>query len=355
MMLIRTSPLEHFQLTPKTRVLVLGGYGVRNIGDEAILAGLLNQLAGIETIRVVSRNPKETAALHGVEAVSPSGAPAALLKTDALIIGGGGLFSSDTGPLGRFIPLFARLARWKGVPVALHGVGVYPSTPPKIMRSLTRLAPSLDSITVRDAISVETLEAAGISCVRISDLSESMPPASRAAALQLMASVGLDPQRPIVGLCLTAINDEVCAYLNEAVPRLMQAQRDVQFCFVPMSQHPTNPRHNDANPAHWRQMLAPNLRVVEGVHHPALILALFREFDAAICVRYHSYLFAERFGTPVIAVPYAEKCRSWLDERGLHAIDMNNDALIEAVNLAVGEGHRNNHNDTNGISHRVAA
>jgi polysaccharide pyruvyl transferase WcaK-like protein len=349
----RRRSLEGLHLTPKTRVLVLGGYGVRNVGDEAILAGLLNQLAGVETIRVVSRNPEETAALHHVEAVSPYGALAALLKTDALIVGGGGLFSSDTGPFGRFIPFFVRLARRRGVPVSFHGVGVYPSAPPKIMRSLSRLGSSLDSITVRDAISADTLEAAGIDCVRIPDLSESMPPASRSAALQLVTSTGLDPRRPIVGLCLTAINDKVHAYLSEAVPRLMLERRDVQFCFMPMSQHPTKPRHNDANPAHWRQLLAPNFRIVEGVHHPSLILALFREFDAAVCVRYHSYLFAERFGTPVIGVPYAEKCHSWLSEHGLRGIDLNSEALIDAVSQAIDQRHKTIH--TNGISMQVAA
>ena len=37
-------------MMPRGDLLVLGGYGVRNVGDEAILAGLLNQLPPLAKI-----------------------------------------------------------------------------------------------------------------------------------------------------------------------------------------------------------------------------------------------------------------------------------------------------------------
>ncbi len=49
-------------------VLVVGGYGYRNVGDEAILASLLRALEG-RRVTVVSRLPAETTAMHGVRAV----------------------------------------------------------------------------------------------------------------------------------------------------------------------------------------------------------------------------------------------------------------------------------------------
>ncbi|HLS90479.1 MAG TPA: polysaccharide pyruvyl transferase CsaB, partial [Limnochordia bacterium] len=53
------------------RVVVSGYYGFGNTGDEAVLRGLITALrrAGSVEITVLSGNPRETRALHGVEAV----------------------------------------------------------------------------------------------------------------------------------------------------------------------------------------------------------------------------------------------------------------------------------------------
>jgi polysaccharide pyruvyl transferase WcaK-like protein len=49
---------------PAKPLLIVGGYGYRNAGDEAILAGLL-EVTGRDGVTVVSRSPAETAASHG--------------------------------------------------------------------------------------------------------------------------------------------------------------------------------------------------------------------------------------------------------------------------------------------------
>ena len=50
----------------RSPVLVVGAYGYGNVGDEAILSGLLARLGG-HAVTVVSRSPTETSALHGVQ------------------------------------------------------------------------------------------------------------------------------------------------------------------------------------------------------------------------------------------------------------------------------------------------
>ena len=328
------------RLTSRSRVLVLGGYGVRNVGDEAILAGLLNQLGSVRAVTVVSRGPAETTAMHGVRAVSPAGALAALLRCDALLVGGGGMFSSDTGPFGRFIPLFCRLAMLRGIPVALHGVGVYASTPAHLLKSLASLAPRLASFTVRDAASARLLESIGVTAQQIADLSQSMAPAGRSEARAVLTAARLDLERPIVGLCPTEINARVAAYIETAVPALCRALPEVQFCVIPISQHQTNPRHDDAAFGHRLQESTPSLKVLEGVYHPAVVLAVFGELSAAVCVRYHSHLFAERAGVPVISIPYSEKCYGWLEETGVTGIDCEGDSLEKAVVEALDRSRR---------------
>ena len=323
-----------------SRVLILGGYGLRNVGDEAILAGLLNQIADVGAVRVVSRDPQETANLHGVQAVSPAAAIPALLRSDALIVGGGGMFSSDTGPLGKYIPLFCRLALLRGMPVAFHGVGIYSSTPPELLRSLRNLAPRLCSFTVRDAASAEVMDSLGVPTTRIPDLAMSMQPADASVGRKLLRSAGIEAGKPVVGLSLTRIRERIAGQLVSAVPELIESMPDVEFCFIPISQHPSTALHNDALFGEEIRRYAPRLKILHGVHHPASVLAAFEQLDAAVCVRFHSHILAHRAGVPVISIPYAEKCLSWLSEHEMEAVDLSTHSLTDVVAVALSRSSR---------------
>jgi polysaccharide pyruvyl transferase CsaB len=96
-------------------ILICGNYGATNLGDEAILDGIINLVKNADPeakITVMSSNPKETSALHNVESVHllPCGIRSffklifgnktgktfsAISKTDAVILGGGGLFTDE--------------------------------------------------------------------------------------------------------------------------------------------------------------------------------------------------------------------------------------------------------------------
>jgi len=326
----RSGP-ETLNLRSGDRVLLLGGYGVHNVGDEAILAGLLQTLPPDIRLSVVSRDPWETACMHGVNAVSPPAALRALLSTDVLIVGGGGIFSGHMGLMSRFIPVLGLLARVRRVRVVFHGLGVYPSTPRWVQQTIRWLAPHLTSFTVRDSVSAQTLRSWGIPVQQIPDLSNCMPPAPAKRSAEIVRSLGLQADAPAVALCLTAVEPGIEAPLLEAIPELVGALPQVQFCFVPMSQHPKVTRHNDLLLAHRIQTCVPQLPVLENFHHPSDILALFHRFDAAVCMRYHSLLFAHRAGAAIVPIPYAEKCESWVQEYGVTPAKPDAEALIQRV------------------------
>jgi polysaccharide pyruvyl transferase WcaK-like protein len=124
----------------------------------------------------------------------------------------------------------------------------------------------------------------------------------------------------VVGLALTAVDPAFDHFLTTDIPALVDAFPAVQFCFVPMSRHPRVRRHNDAHLARALARHAPRLAVLDGDHHPAELLALFGCLDAAVCMRFHSFIFAARMGTPIIGVPYAEKCRNWLFEHEIRPV-----------------------------------
>src|SRR5690554_846237 len=81
------------------RIAISGSYGGMNLGDEAILEGILGLLRATRSaeVTVLSRNPSDTLARHRVERVI---APRSLTRremaeelrgVDLLILGGGGI------------------------------------------------------------------------------------------------------------------------------------------------------------------------------------------------------------------------------------------------------------------------
>ena len=113
------------------RLLLSGYYGFGNLGDEAILAGLARALTdrGHE-VTVLSSDPVATAQQHGVAAAHRTrGVIGAVLRSDALISGGGGLLqdATSTRSLTYYLATI-RLARLLGKRVAVYGQSLGPLT-----------------------------------------------------------------------------------------------------------------------------------------------------------------------------------------------------------------------------------
>ncbi len=301
-------------------ILVVGGYGYRNLGDEAILAGLLQMLGSDRAVTVVSRSPAETTALHRVRSVPIRQALTELANHRTLLIGGGGLFGRDMGLIGHLLPGFAMLAAGGGRAIAIHGVGIDPDLPPTTRRLLAMVARRAVELSVRDVASQTRL---GVDPQRVAvrpDLSTLVKAARPAQGRAALRAAGLDPARPIVGLALTALHPGLLQTLGHEVMEMMDGLPAVQFCFIPMSQHPFLATHNDLLLGRILQARLPRLAVIEGLHDPSLALAVFGSLDAAVCMRYHSLLFAARAGTPIVALPYAPKCDVWLAEHDMQPI-----------------------------------
>jgi polysaccharide pyruvyl transferase WcaK-like protein len=318
---------------PAKPTLVVGGYGYRNAGDEAILAGLL-ELTGRDGVTVVSRAPAETAAIHGVRSVGLRRAPRELMRHRGVIIGGGGLFGRDMGAIGRLLPLAGLVATTRAE-VALLGVGVDADMPRPTRALLGALGRRATSVVVRDAASAEVLLGLGVEATVAPDLSSRVRSAGRDHGRRRLELADLEPRRrPVVGLFLTDVNGDLAGKVEEAVLGAVDALPDVDFCLVPMSRHPFVPEHNDEVLARRLVARQPRLRILPPPDDTAELLGLFEAFAAAVCMRYHGLLFAERAGIPIVPFAYAEKCRHWLADRGLPGTPPSTAAIVEAVATA---------------------
>ena len=164
------------------------------------------------------------------------------------------------------------------------------------------------------------------------DLSSAVRSAGRIAGLRQLRAVGLQPdRRPVVGLCVTALDAELGERLATSIDVLVDALPGFDFCLFPMSRHPFVEAHNDAVFARRLVARRPRLKLLVPPDDPSEVLGVFEAFSAAVCVRYHSLLFAERAGIEIVPVAYAEKVRHWLAERGLESADLEPGALIERL------------------------
>ncbi len=152
------------------RVLLSGYYGLGNLGDEAILAGLAPALsAGGARVSVLSGAPAATTAAHGVAAYDRFvGVLSALPRANALVSGGGGLLQDATSArsLDYYLGLL-RAAKLLGKRTAVYGQSLGPLSAAgraKVARALQGVP-----LAVRDAGSLELARELGLKAELVAD------------------------------------------------------------------------------------------------------------------------------------------------------------------------------------------
>jgi polysaccharide pyruvyl transferase CsaB len=153
------------------RIAISGYYGAGNLGDEALLAGLLHGLAGSghTDVTVLSANPGATQRAHGVHAAHRlHGAPLALWRAQAVVSGGGGLLQDVTsGRSLRYYLGVIRFARALGRRVVVYGQSLGPLS--QEGRLAVRAALEGVPVGLRDAPSVALAAELGLEAVRVGD------------------------------------------------------------------------------------------------------------------------------------------------------------------------------------------
>lgn len=166
------------------RLLLIGAYGMTNLGDDAILAAMLAELRAALPGASFAVVAQDLGALPVAADITPvpfedRAIREALPAADLLIIGGGGLlfdfrirasddeFRSDRAT--NFYPHYraAFLARDLGIPIVLYAVGVGPLVG-AAARELTRQVCDLAAaVTVRDSLSRLELAQLGVPAAKI--------------------------------------------------------------------------------------------------------------------------------------------------------------------------------------------
>ncbi len=152
------------------KVLISGYYGFGNLGDEALLSGLVKGLQEKgHRVTVLSTDPAATTRLHGVAAVHRLGAALpALLHHDALVSGGGGLLQdkSSARSLHYYLGLL-RLAKLLRKRAVVYAQSVGPLSP-RGEKATAKVLQGL-KVAVRDEASQRLLAGLGVRAALTAD------------------------------------------------------------------------------------------------------------------------------------------------------------------------------------------
>ncbi len=309
------------------RVGILGSYGGMNLGDEAILQAIVQELRrSLPTeITVFTRDPEDTLKRHQVERAVPVREMSRkeilpeIQRLDLFILGGGGiLFDSDIRAYLREV----FMAHDAGVPVMVYAIGAGPlrevSSQALVRDALDRAA----LVTVRDREANKVLEEAGVhrEITVTADPAFLLSPeplsrySLRREGLEGRQLVGISVREP--GPAAPDISEDHYHNLLASAADYVVDRLDADLVFVPMEPHTLDLQHSHAVIS--RMAAASRATVLKGDYSSGQILALVGRFKFALGMRLHFLMFAAMQRVPFVALPYAGKVLGFMEQLGVH-------------------------------------
>lgn len=325
-------------------VLLSGYYGYNNLGDEAVLGGIL---AGLRRTApdvrpvVLSGDVAGTERLHGVEAIprmSVGAIRAALAGADLLVSGGGSLLQDVTSlksPLYYLGVLW--LAQRAGVPTMVLAQGLGPLRFPLNRLLARRILNRTRAITVRDAMSEVFLATLGVDVPPIevtADPSFLLEPDS-SERLRDWWEGHIPAGRPVIGVALrrwgAAQPYDRFHAISDALAALAE-QTGALLLFIPMQYG--EDYHVAKEISAWTP--AEN-RILDLEVTPREMLALIGRCDFVAAMRLHALIFAAQQGVPAFGIAYDPKVRDFATEAGLPAPAIWEQIETEALTAALAQ------------------
>jgi polysaccharide pyruvyl transferase CsaB len=306
------------------RVGISGSYGGLNLGDEAILKGIVKELrrALPVEITVFSRDAEDTRQRHQVERVVPvrrlsrDEVLPEIQRLDLLILGGGGiLFDGEA-------QIFLRevmLAHENRVPVMVYAVSAGPLRDPAVQRLVQDGLSRAAVVTVRERDARKILEEIGLTREIVVTADPALLLEAAPLAEDALKREGLDSGRQLVGVSVREpgaaapdISEQAYHKLLADVADFMVDRYDADVVFVPMEPKMVDVQHAHAVVA--RMLRAQRATVLKGDYTSEQLLALMQHFAFAVGMRLHFLIFASLQNVPFVALPYAPKVAGFLDD-----------------------------------------
>jgi polysaccharide pyruvyl transferase CsaB len=321
-------------MSVRTRILISGWYGQGNLGDEAVLAGMLHTINRAEPearVTVLSDDPPRTEREHGVAATARDNSgprrrlfseTRPMLRSDAFVLGGGGLvkdFGNLPGNVHGWVRpgLVARALRRKTM---WYAIGVDDLRFRESEEYARRAADRTHLLTVRDEGSARKLAATG---VRTDPLITADP-----AIVLADPETGPDAGERLVAVCprhwkeaaadveRPELQDRLYVEVASALDSLHE-RFGTRVAFVPFRSHAEDDDREVCAAIRERMRHTEAATTLEVPGSPAVAAAFLSRCELVVGTRLHSLILAAAGGTPFHALDYMPKVRFFCERVGL--------------------------------------
>jgi polysaccharide pyruvyl transferase CsaB len=316
------------------KIGITGSYGGLNLGDEAILQSMLEQIRHElpdAEITVFSRDAEDTKRRHKVEHAVPvrklsrAEVVPEVERLDLLLFGGGGiLYDADARTYLREV----LVAKEHGVPVMLFAVGAGPLGDPNVQKAVREALEGVAAITVREKSAQQLLEEAGVRREVVVTADPALLLKPEPLPRNVLKIEGLEGKRKLIGMSVREpgvaapdLDPNVYHGLLANAADFMVDRFDADVVFVPMERSVLDSQHSHAVIA--KMLRAQRARVLNGEYTSGQILSLMSHFSFVVGMRLHFLIFAALRGVPFVALPYAGKVAGFLEDLNLPAPPLN--------------------------------
>ncbi len=329
-------------MQPK-HILIIGNYGAGNLGDDAILGGILTDLKqvgqqGAISVMVGKNHHLEMAKECKKVPFVPSGiksflfggtlksAKAAIRSADLVILGGGGLFTDAESWRAPWIWFNQARMCWKlKTPYICYGQSVGPLNS-WFSRCLTKwVFKGAKAVHVRDAASAKRLFEMGISNVTIG---------SDPAFSWLAEQNSAEQEQPVLLLPFRLWPGVTKETWNELLKPIQDFANEKQLKPILVTMDASNHKEID-------QMKTLGLELLQLTSAKALYSA-FKRASMVVSMRLHGVIFAVSAGKPTLALTYSDKVKdlvnSFPEKKGLHCLPLEADLVKETLEELWNEG-----------------
>jgi polysaccharide pyruvyl transferase CsaB len=333
-----------------TNILIVGYYGLNNIGDEAILSGMITSIKKYipdANFSVITNNPNTTWSLHKVNPVEHSfkkGLPSffkrgfsngefiniykAIDDCDIFILGGGALLQDLKF---YYLPaMFSSLslAKLKGKITVIYGIGAGPIDTQFGQLLTKRLLNNVNLVTVRDSMSQNVLENCGVDNViqtidpafgievpitedlKLADSRENIPVDSVISSTLYNwlhdSDIFCNPTKP--NSDLQHRREVVASIYSEMIDKY-----DKDIMFIPT----VNTDLEGYSQMNKLISIKNKSHVMNYKNDFNYIFSLFSTSDMLVGMRLHSLIFSTISGVPFVPISYCGKVKSYLELVGM--------------------------------------
>lgn len=314
---------------PVYKIGIVGSYGGLNLGDEAILQSIVQQIrASIKAqITIFSRDEEDTRQRHSVDAavstrdLSRDELVTLIEPLDLLILGGGGiLFDAEA----RTFLREAIIAKELRVPFMTYAIGAGPLQDPAAQKAVRDCLVGAAIVTVREAAARQVLEEVGVRREIVVTADPALLLKPEPMPRGALPAEAVEWKGPVVGMSVREpggaapnISEEIYHQLLANAADFMVDRYGAEVVFVPMERGVLDMQHSHAVVA---RMLRPQrAAVLKGEYTPGQLMTIMDRFSFAVGMRLHFMIFSALQHVPFVALPYAAKVGGFLDQIGIGA------------------------------------